>query len=1724
MAQKARLDLLINVTTQGLEELTKLEKTARRLEEIRAFRRLQQDLTKTEAELRQAEQEFAKLQKQLKETATPTQELRKAVEQAGQRVQLLRERASGLQSSLGKLSASLKAAKISTQDLAKAERLLVQETQRLQRSLTQTRALDAYKRMFDVKPISQVRAELSRLQKAYKQLELGYKRGKVSALELAAAKAKLKERTKELSSSFIRLDSTQKQLVGTISALVGAYVSLQGAMALKAHVEESIRVFQQFDDEIRRVAAVSRATAEDFRRLQETAREMGRNTRYSATEAAEGMRYLAMAGLNVDQTIATIPTVLNLATVGMMDLGQAADIVTNIMTQFGASIEELPTLADYLTAAVTQSNTNLMELGYAFSYAGPVARAAGQSFRETTAVLMGLANAGYKGERAGTTLRQAITRLIKPTAEAREVLDRYGVAVRDASGNMRPLIDILIDLNRAGIVAEDTIRLFGMIAGPGMAALISQGEDTLLSYREKLENVAGTTQKVAQFQEQGLGGALRRIRALWEEYQITLGEAIAQDGVLVRSLQDLANWLARNSHEIGQLIVKLSHYAAAFIDALKAAGDFVVTHQRLITTFAEYGAKIFLLVQAWKLYNKTMLMVKGAQVAAELMQVNSAVLVLTRSLKALRAAVPELLAVWALFEFGKTVKDVYDLEMAFRKEDQAMRQGAEAALLLRANLDQLSQQTGFSIENIKQLNQLVSNGAFIWDEAGQRWVAAVQNAQGAVVTLTQLQQQLNTYLQEQRSYYEQQATDLEKSLVKEQEVFNKRFELYQLDAANFRGYIELRSTLIDGELQKTLAAIEKYKANSAQAEFYILQTKQQAWQQALQAYQTTISGLIQEEERRKQAVLLIEQEIQRARLSTDQFIRELRRQEMSEVEAYRDRVAEAEEYIARMRKALAEGNLQEARKYYDYSLQAIRQISSGVQDEALKHEARNKQIELAQQLQQEYVSALEKEKQAHQAVAQEAASAREAISQKIEEIKQKIAELSQQRQEIKIDIKLETEATKARFQQLKQELEAQFGQIKAAVQLYDEAARQKAQVLKQDLETLYEENPIRAALALGGEQVYEDAAATKQRLEEFFNTAPIYAKTALDTQQALTEATQVKEQLSQALTVQGKASLDTTPIFAATNQARDYVSSQLNSLQTASQHTVYHNALEAQQAVFSLEGITTHSTHIIHVRRVEEFASGGMPLDTFRRRQGKLPGWGTKDTVPAMLMPGEFVIRKEAVRYYGPQLLYALNWKKIPRDLLPHFAEGGFVSQDIRLMLQQLKELAKKLPKHYFVHNRRPFVPPTSPEPKAFAKPSAQEYGELSRLSTQFAFLFGHKSVFSMEKPTKVVEDALGRKWPIQATYEAVVPAPVFTKLASYIMSTPYIVLEPLQFVPRVYAAADVMFRNLSKAMNQLAPGLRKWWWTDYGTSERFAPAFMAGAKHLAGTPFVLSVDLAQQLYPVLAKRVQDLKEKVEELELKLKFTPIGTVPTTAQAKQIAELNKAKKDYQQAQAQLNRLVQHWGAVVNWSKHGFFTLQPTKLELIAKMLSKPLPYDSPWKLYANLSPTYEKPELLHRSAKMHYDLIRNVTGELEQVTKARTFEGVRAATEKFIKQVRDGLPHYAKGGLVPKDTLAFVHKGEFVLPPKGVAALGLSVLYRFAEGGLVPDLPPWVVDIAEKAKAVTVQVQTSVGEAVTRLPTLGRVELKIGEKELPIYAAPDVAQELVQQLEKLAEVI
>ncbi|WP_254068389.1 phage tail tape measure protein [Brevibacillus sp. 7WMA2] len=327
---------------------------------------------------------------------------------------------------------------------------------------------------------------------------------------------------------------------GGLPNLLGKLKMVAGAVVAVGTAFDGIKTAADFESSMSRVAALSSASAGDLAKLTTKAKELGASTVFSASQAAEGMQFLAMAGYKTNEIIAAMPGLLDAAAAGQTDLGTTADIVSNILSGFGIAAGDTGRVADVLTKAFTSANVDLQMLGYTMKYAAPWAKALGVSLEETAAAAGILGNAGIQAEQAGTTLRGLFARFAKPPKEAAEAFDKLGVKLFDSGGKMKSLATILEDLQNAmkGMTSEQKTALSGIIAGmeagSGFLALMDAGPDKLRKFTKELENSGGTAGRVSKVQLDNFNGSLVQLESALEGLKIEVFTP------LLPTLKDLA--------------------------------------------------------------------------------------------------------------------------------------------------------------------------------------------------------------------------------------------------------------------------------------------------------------------------------------------------------------------------------------------------------------------------------------------------------------------------------------------------------------------------------------------------------------------------------------------------------------------------------------------------------------------------------------------------------------------------------------------------------------------------------------------------------------------------------------------------------------------------------------------------------------------------------------------------------------------------------------------------------------------------------------------------------------------------------------------------------------------------------------------------------------------------------------------------------------------------------
>jgi len=323
----------------------------------------------------------------------------------------------------------------------------------------------------------------------------------------------------------------------------------------------------QFDDSMRKVQAVTGATADQFSQLREEARRLGKGTRFTASEAAEGMKFLSMAGLSVQEVMKAIPKSLQLAAAGAIGLGDAADISTNIMTAMGLQVEELTRVNDVMALTTTSTNTNMLELGEAMRNVAGFASEVGIDLETLSGALGKMASSGDKGGIAGTLLRNALRELVTPSEQMIEAFGKLGVNLDEfvtKSGQIKDLPGLLDKLKSKGAQANTIFENLGERGGRAFLSLMKETGPNLRNLISDLREAEGTSARMADTMEKGIGGALRKFRSELSNVNIELGDILAPILIdIAKKISVVFNWFTGLGDTTKKMIVIVGLLVAA---------------------------------------------------------------------------------------------------------------------------------------------------------------------------------------------------------------------------------------------------------------------------------------------------------------------------------------------------------------------------------------------------------------------------------------------------------------------------------------------------------------------------------------------------------------------------------------------------------------------------------------------------------------------------------------------------------------------------------------------------------------------------------------------------------------------------------------------------------------------------------------------------------------------------------------------------------------------------------------------------------------------------------------------------------------------------------------------------------------------------------------------------------------------------------------------------------
>ncbi|EMH2350680.1 phage tail tape measure protein [Staphylococcus pseudintermedius] len=507
-------------------------------------------------------------------------------------------------SQFGRYDKSLEKSRLKVDGLTKRQQL---QTQKVKELKAQYNRLSAETGENSAK----TQAAASKYNEAYAKLNLYERELQEATNEMKRMETQQRALNTSMGKLGAKLSSWGPKLqeIGRNMQSIGRSMSLYVTAPVVAGFGAAVKKSIDFDDSMRKVKATSGATSGEFQQLRDKALEMGAKTKFSASESAEALQYMSLAGWDTKDMLNGIDGVMQLAAASGEDLGAVSDIVTDSLTAFGLKAKDSGHFADVLAQASSKANTDVRGLGEAFKYAAPVAGALGYTVEDTSIAIGLMSNAGIKGEKAGTALRTMFTNLAKPTKAMKNQMDELGISITDSQGNMLPMRDVMDQLRGKfkGLSkdqqASAAATIFGKEAMSGALAVINASDEDYKKLTKSIDNSAGASKRMADEMEGGIGGSIRRMKSAIESLAISIGD------VLAPYIKRLAEWVANAATKLNEMPKGTQKVVVGLGLVAAAIGPLLVTLGVMVSTI---GASFKVLGPLFKVIGKLTLLTRGA--------------------------------------------------------------------------------------------------------------------------------------------------------------------------------------------------------------------------------------------------------------------------------------------------------------------------------------------------------------------------------------------------------------------------------------------------------------------------------------------------------------------------------------------------------------------------------------------------------------------------------------------------------------------------------------------------------------------------------------------------------------------------------------------------------------------------------------------------------------------------------------------------------------------------------------------------------------------------------------------------------------------------------------------------------------------------------------------------------------------------------------------------------
>ncbi len=494
-------------------------------------------------------------------------------------------------------------------DVNKKSRDIATELRKVERALKfnpNDTVLLAQKQKLLSEQVAVTKEKLDKLKAAQAQVNEQFKKGEISEKayrdfqrELVETESKLKHFEKQLAATQNTMSKYGKSMqdAGQKMTDIGKNLSMKVTAPLVGLGAVIAKTGMDFEAGMSEVGAISGATGKDLQALENLAKDLGATTKFSASEAASGLKFMAMAGWDTQQMMDGLPGVLDLAAASGEDLGKVSDIVTDAMTAFGMEAVRAGEFADTLAAAASNSNTNVGLLGESFKYVAPVAGALGYEAKDTATALGLMANAGIKGSQSGSALRTILTNLAKPTKQMQDAMNQYGISLTHTDGSMKSLDEVMLNLRRSlsGLTeaeqAAAAATIFGKEAMSGALAVINTSEEDYNKLSDSINNSAGAAARMSKEMQDNLQGRLTELKSAIEGAALQLYQAMLPAlEKLVAVIQKMVNWFSNLNPGIQTAIVAVVGMVAAIGPLLLIFGPLLSAIGGLLTGLGAMSA------------------------------------------------------------------------------------------------------------------------------------------------------------------------------------------------------------------------------------------------------------------------------------------------------------------------------------------------------------------------------------------------------------------------------------------------------------------------------------------------------------------------------------------------------------------------------------------------------------------------------------------------------------------------------------------------------------------------------------------------------------------------------------------------------------------------------------------------------------------------------------------------------------------------------------------------------------------------------------------------------------------------------------------------------------------------------------------------------------------------------------------------------------------------------